>query len=518
MKFKNLLRGCVCVSMLTGLTFSQSDQLYAQVQLGMDIDGESPFDLSGRSVSLSSNGTRVAIGADQNAASGAMNPGYVQVFELMNNTDWVQMGANIEGEAAGDGSGFSVSLSADGERVAIGAFRNDGNGGLDVGHVRVFDYNGTDWVQAGLDIDGENTGDQFGRSISLSSDGMRLAIGGPGNDAAGSAAGYVQAYFFIGNGWLKLGQDINGEAAGDGSGGSVSLSGDGTRLAIGASGNDGTANRAGHVRVYELNPNTFNWEQMGTDIDGEAERDLSGGSVSLSSDGTRLAIGASDNDGGANNAGHVRAFEFVGADWVQMGTDIDDDLQNVGFGGSVSISDDGTRLAGAGTAAVITGGIGRAKVFEFNASDWVQVNMDIEAEAANDLFGSSISLSSDGMRLAVGATANEGESGDNPGSVRVYNVDDNVGIASLLSGTPGGKLLIYPNPHTGNQLSWSIPDLPTSYQSALVSIHDAYGKLVMSKNIMSENNLELDESLASGIYFVTLSTGERSYMEKLVVR
>ena len=40
----------------------------------------------------------------------------------------VKLGADIDGEAAGDYSGTSVSLSSDGSRVAIGAYKNDGIG------------------------------------------------------------------------------------------------------------------------------------------------------------------------------------------------------------------------------------------------------------------------------------------------------------------------------------------------------------------------------------------------------
>ena len=49
-----------------------------------------------------------------------------------------QQGADIDGEAAGDSSGYSVSLSSDGTKVAIGANRSDGNGS-NSGHVRVYD-------------------------------------------------------------------------------------------------------------------------------------------------------------------------------------------------------------------------------------------------------------------------------------------------------------------------------------------------------------------------------------------
>jgi hypothetical protein len=50
--------------------------------------------------------------------------------------------------------------------------------------------------------------------------------------------------------------------------------------------------------------------QLGGDIDGEVEGDLSGSSVSLSSDGTRIAIGAPNNDGNRADSGHVRIYDI----------------------------------------------------------------------------------------------------------------------------------------------------------------------------------------------------------------
>ena len=104
-----------------------------------------------------------------------------------------QQGLDIDGEAAGDFSGYSVSLSSDGSTVAIGANGNDG-AGSDAGHVRVYAWNGSSWTQQGSDIDGEAAGDYSGSSVSLSSDGSTVAIGANGNDVAGSDAGHVRVY------------------------------------------------------------------------------------------------------------------------------------------------------------------------------------------------------------------------------------------------------------------------------------------------------------------------------------
>jgi hypothetical protein len=277
----------------------------AWVKRGQDIDGEAAGDYSGISVSISSDGNVVAIGADGNDGNGA-NAGHVRVY-AWNGTAWVKRGQDIDGEAAGDSSGTSVSISSDGNVVAIGAHYNDGNGS-DAGHVRVYAWNGTAWVQRGLDIDGEAAYDYSGASVSISSDGNVVAIGARFNDGNGSDAGHVRVYAWNGTAWVKRGLDIDGEAAYDSSGTRVSISSDGNVVAIGASGNDGNGSDAGHVRVYAWNGTA--WVKRGQDIDGEASNDYSGISVSISSDGNVVAIGARYNDGNGANAGHVRVYYF----------------------------------------------------------------------------------------------------------------------------------------------------------------------------------------------------------------
>ena len=109
------------------------------------------------------------------------------------------------------------------------------------------------WTQQGTDIDGEAAGDFSGASVSLSSDGSTVAIGAPTNNGNGDGAGHVRIYKNISGTWTQQGSDIDGEAAGDGSGSSVSLSSDGSTVAIGAGGNGVNGTGAGHVRIYSLN-------------------------------------------------------------------------------------------------------------------------------------------------------------------------------------------------------------------------------------------------------------------------
>ena len=101
----------------------------------------------------------------------------------------IQKGSDINGEGFEDYSGHSVSLSANGKTVAIGALYNNGNG-TNSGHVRIYNYNDTSWVQLGQDIDGVASYDYSGSSVSLSSDGGTVAIGAYLNYGNGAYTGH----------------------------------------------------------------------------------------------------------------------------------------------------------------------------------------------------------------------------------------------------------------------------------------------------------------------------------------
>ncbi len=230
---------------------------------------------------------------------------------------WTQLGIDIDGEADSDGSGSSVSISADGSTVAIGAPYNAG-GGTWRGHVRVYKNISGTWTQQGADIDGEADYDRSGHSVSLSADGSIVAIGAPYNaGVGGSNRGHVRVYKNMSGTWTQQGADIDGEADNGGSGSPVSLSADGSTVAIEARLKAGGGYRRGHVRVYKNMSGI--WTQQGADIDGEADNDQSGRSVSLSADGSTLAIGASANAGGGTGRGHVRVYKSCPSSFTVTG-------------------------------------------------------------------------------------------------------------------------------------------------------------------------------------------------------
>jgi hypothetical protein len=480
---------------ITLLLFLTPFVLISQTQIGSDIDGEAAGDQSGVLVSVSSDGTIIAIGARLNDGNGNAS-GHVRVYRN-NNGVWEQIGNDINGEGIGDESGRSVSLSSDGSIIAIGARYNDGNGDAS-GHVRVYRNNNGVWVQVGGDINGKVIGDLSGHSVSLSSDGSIVAIGAYNSDINGEKSGLARVYRNNNGSWEQVGVDIKGEAAGDRSGWSVSLSSNGSIVAIGAYLNDGNGGGSGHARVYQNNNGT--WEQIGSDIDGENGGDSSGESVSLSSDGSILAIGAQGNNGNGNNSGHVRVFQNTNGSWVQVGSDIDGKLAGDNFGNSVSLSSNGSVLA----IGAHFNSNGYAQVYQNINGVWIKKGNDMNGEGLSDYFGGSVSLSSDGKVVVIGGGLND-ENGIDSGHVRVYNLSTVLKTTDFLL----SKFSVFPNPVTN---SFTI-QLKENIQLKKVSIYNSLGQFIKSSKILTTNT----SNLTKGIYVLKIETDKGTASKKLVI-
>ncbi len=479
-------------------------QAQSWTQLGSDIDGETAGDWSGYSVSLNSDGSVVAIGEPENDGNGD-GAGQVRVYQNNNGT-WSQIGADINGEAIGDNFGSSVSLSADGSILAVGAPDNDGNGS-DAGHVRIFENNGGTWSQLGQDIDGEDGGDGFGTSVSLSADGNIVAIGAPYNDDNASTSGHVRVYQYNSSTgqWEQIGQDIDGENSGDVSGTSVALNDDGTVVVIGAPNNDENGSKSGQVRVFEYNSSNSLWEQKGQSLYGENQYYDAGKSVSINSDGTVIAMGIPRNDDHLTEAGEVKIYSYNSStgQWEQMGQNIygESSFDNAGY--SVSLSSDGTTIAIGSYLSDANGNTsGQARVFKYIDNVWVKVGQNLNGEAEYDEFGYSISLSSDGSVVAVGGRQNDGI-GEDAGHVRIFSYGQ-----TSIDEVENAGVLIYPNPSNG---VFSIENAE-NYE---ITISDISGRIVFNAKNVNKTNVEL---LKSGVYLINFKSETRSLSSKIIIK
>ncbi|MBI4026793.1 MAG: FG-GAP repeat protein [Verrucomicrobia bacterium] len=386
-------------SLVLGYNYTSLSGLSAALEAG---------DTFGAGVSL--DGNRLVVGADGDDGFGntASDVGTVYLFTFadtaFNNPKLEGIigkgytgGKNFDLTVLGGVELFGYSVSLNGTRLAVGA-PHDSRSALYAGAVYLFTFADTAFSSPTLHVAllGPPFSDDFGASVSL--DGTRLAVGAPHNDGAvyGSFTGDSGAvYLFtfvdtafssptlqatIGKGYMGgKNFDLGALEEDDQFGFSVSL--DGTRLAVGASYEDGNGNitsQAGAVYLFTFADTAFSSPTLQATIGkgytggknfnltGLGSWDLFGRSVSL--DGMRLAVGAELDDGSGNielNVGAVHLFTFA------------DSLFN-------------TPTLEATIGKGYTGG----------------KNFDLSALGEDDRFGYSVSL--DGMRLAVGAERDDG--------------------------------------------------------------------------------------------------------------
>ncbi len=467
-------------------------------QMGKDIDGEATSDLSGYSVSLNADGSVVAIGAIWNDGNGE-DSGHVRVY---NNQEgiWTQIGEDIDGEATNDLSGYSVSLSADGSIVAIGAIWNNHY----AGSVRIYQNQGGNWEQIGEDIDGNDSYDTFGWSVSLSEDGSVVAIVGNHHDMYGNIAGYVNVYKNQGGTWIQIDTDITSEVAGNEFVNSVSLSADGSIVALGGVCRDEyNSTRSCFARVYKNQEGE--WMQIGVDIDNEVNVDEgSDCAVSLSADGSVLAI---RNSGSNNSVGHVWVYKTQDGVWTQVGNNIDGEIAGDWFGASVSLSADGSVVAiGSLFDSNNDNYVGYVRVYKTEEGNWIPIGEDIPGKAINDHFGYSVSLSANGSVVAIGAPQND-ENGEGGGYVKIYT-NSSEGIEDL----PKQGIVVYPNP------SKDIVRLTFSNnQVSKLIFTDIAGKEVFVKtNIQNTETIDLSD-FSNGMYIIkAITTGNKVFTTQVV--
>ena len=321
----------------------------------------------------------------------------------------------------GDGFGYGASLSADGTLMAVGA-RYDDDGNIhnrpDKGAVYLFEKTGGVWSRihkfsdhiiggtntqrfttAATDINLDHS-DRFGTAVSLSGDGTLLAVGASWDDDGGHSNGAVYLFEKSGNRWRQAHKFSNHTNSG------VS----GTR---------------------------FTSTQTDVDL---GNNDQFGHAVSLS--GNLLAVGVRFDDDGGTNRGAVYLFEKSGSRWRQThkfsdhtihdvtatrftATETDVNLDNNDrFGTAISLSSNllavGVRLDDdGGSVGNSNADRGAVYLFKKTGSTWSQehkfsdhTTSDVTATRSTDtqtdvnlddgdVFGYAVSLS--GNLLAVGA-------------------------------------------------------------------------------------------------------------------
>lgn len=470
----------ICTCDFSGVTsFSVERPSYSAISNYVKASNTDEDDGFG-AVTMNEDGTLLAVGAvneDSNTTgingfqfnNGAATSGAVYVFRR-DGSIWSQeayiKASNTE---SNDQFGYSLVLSDDGTRLAVGAIGEDSNAtganGNETdnsisssGAVYIFSRSGTNWSQeAYLKASNPGLADAFGFSVDFSEDASRLAVGAQFersnatgingdqlNDTA-SNSGAVYIFSRSGTTWTQEAYvKASNSGAGDFFGCDVSLNSDSSYLAVGARGEMSNAtgingdqldnSEIGSGAVYVFSRNGTTWTQQ-TYIKASNTQagDLFGFTVNLSGRGNRLAITAlnegssatgingdeSDNNAAVSGAAYM--FSRDGTSWSQEAYI---KASNTGstdrFGTYADISKDGARLiVGApqedSNAAGLNGNqnndsassSGAAYVFNRCGSAWIQESYIKSSSPETSDFLSFVALSGNGLYVAVGASGED---------------------------------------------------------------------------------------------------------------
>ena len=343
--------------------------------------------------------------------------------------------------------GHSCAINSDGTRMIVGALTED-TPQTDYGAVYIYTYSNGFWdggvrIAAPTPVSG-TAHQNFGTDVGISNDGNRVVVGARLDDTGGSDAGAAYVYSYSNGNWTldtvsgvstgRIQASAGGSAtAGDRFGNSVAMSGDGTRIIVGAIYEDTGAGNAGTAYIY-----TYSGSSWGNEKIIRAHDNASGGDshfgwdVAMNNNGTKVVVGTpyhdlNASDGAAANAGaaYVFAYNSSGDSWseeqkIQASDIVAGDL----FGQCVDINSDGTKIV-VGSEESDEGGsaAGAAYVYTYSSGTWgTEQKIQASDKRSSTEFGTSASFNTDGTRVIVGAKY-EDEGSTNSGAAYIFAYD-----------------------------------------------------------------------------------------------
>lgn len=468
--------------------------LFGQTQIGLDINGKSKYSYLGKSIKLNLDGSKIVIiGSvlkDNNLYSS-----YASIYKNENG-NWVQIGQDIYNNYYKSASSTStISLNLNGTIVAfvnssdVNVYKNE-NGTLSkIGETLEIDIN-LNYIGIPL--------------VSFNEDGSLLAIRRFYKEGVGSSSiikGIIRIYKNNNDNWVQVGNDLYGDSDVLNTGFNVNFNKEGSLVAISAMKNinQGQLDLV-HVNVY-INKNN-QWKQVGESININADYPLNS-SLSISGDGSTIAIGAY-NSLDKPRTGYVHVFENTQNEWIIKGNVINGESSHDHFGSSISLNSDGSIIAIGGKYNDENGiNSGHTRIYKYN-DNWNQVGVDINGDLSQDEFGSFVSLSSDGSKVAISALKND-SNGTHSGQVKVYDLNAILSSDSFVL----SKFTIYPNP-VKNKFTVLVKD---NLILEKIYIYNSLGQFIKSskKSTMNTSNLK------SGVYFLQVETNKGKTRKKLVI-
>ncbi len=352
--------------------------LHAQwEQVGQTVLGEEDYAYFGEAVSMSDDGSTVAVSAPLVDSNGLEDNGQVRVYRLVGNV-WTQVGSGISGEFWSEGFGNSLSLSADGNILAIGSAWGDEG----YGYVKVFELIDDEWALKGSKLTGPQEHGNFGICVSLSDDGLTLGVARDGFN--GSYGAHV--YEFDGNAWVNTGGPSSSYSVK-----AITMSGDGTMMIYG-----------GQNFLHPTRKIDGVWTVLSNMSVGTGGISSGSNFLSISGDGNVWAWGGENWDNQATDGGRITIIDMTDPDNWDYSYIYGSSFNHLGR--SVSLNYDGTVMATLG---------GQNRIYKLIDGEWVNSYTIPEASTRTSLNGA-------GDMLAIGTNEFDNSEFLNVGRMLVY--------------------------------------------------------------------------------------------------
>lgn len=187
----------------------------------------------GRSVAISGDGSVLIVGSSKAKNSTNVETGSVNIYQW-NGSGWATRGPTIYGQSNASFTGYSCDISSDGNTIIFGSYGAESQTGLKTGSVDVYQWAGTYWANRGPTFYGSVGSEHVGKSVCISPDGNTIAYGAPGDvNQSGVGVGTVRLYEWNGVQWVQKGTTIYGDHEYASAGDSVNISSDGNVLVYG---------------------------------------------------------------------------------------------------------------------------------------------------------------------------------------------------------------------------------------------------------------------------------------------
>ena len=346
-------------------------------------------------------GSALAISGDKLTIAVADNTDYeiqdyggsVTIY-IKNNTFWTkQSKISPLNLVSFDEFGTDIDLSYDGNVLVASSRGSNSYTGSVYVYVRVNDT----WnLETEINASDGNTGDEFGYSLAMDTNGTKVVIGAPNSDTAGYDRGAVYVFEKQGSNWVEVAKLSGSTENYSYFGNTVDLSGDGNKIAIGAYGEG----YCGSVYIYDYNGTSWNLNAKLYPSDSNCER-FSQGALSLSEDGMYLVVGDSVYDAKSTDDGAAFVYNYNGTSWNFLDKLYISDYVASNFGYSVSISANGDTIIVSEPGH--KGLNGAAYIYEKNGTQWDQKLMISSNDGTHSgNFGDSLVISNDGSLILVG--------------------------------------------------------------------------------------------------------------------